>query len=124
MVVMLVTVLPASAAGPFDGIWFANQLCSGAGSLGTFVVSVTENDATATFFGTTFNMVLFVLNPTTGTWTVDLGTRVNSTVNGQIFAPSGASLGVFSVTATSPTSFSGTGQILGVSCSLSGTRVF
>src|SRR3990172_444792 len=101
------TALPVGAAGPFDGIWFAAQHCPSTGVLGTFVISATENDASATFFGTTFNIVLFVLNQTTGTWTVDLGTRIDSTVQGQVFHPSGISLGTFSVTASSPTTVTG-----------------
>lgn len=120
----VVTALPVGAAGPFDGIWFVAQHCPSAGFLGTFVVSATENDASGTYFGTTFNVVLFVLNPATGTWNVDLGTRIDSTVQGQVFDPSGTALGTFIVTASSPTSVTGTAQIEGVPCSLSGTKVF
>jgi len=117
------TALPVGAAGPFDGIWFVTQHCPSAGFLRTFAVSVTENEATGQYFGTTFNMVLLVLD-WAGTWHVDLATRTDSTIQGQLFAPSGLAFGTFTVTATSPTSVTGSALSNGVSCSLTGTRVF
>jgi hypothetical protein len=92
--------------------------------LGTVVLSATENDATATYFGATFNTVLFVLDSSTGEWNVDLGTRIGSTMEGQIFTDDGTAVGTFTITASSPTSITGTAQIEGHSCSLTGTRVF
>jgi len=115
---------PVDATGPYDGIWFVTQHCPSAGFLGTIVVSITENDATATYFGATFNTVLFVLNSSTESWNVDLGTRICSTMEGQIFTPDGTAVGTFTVTFPNPTSVNGTAQVDGYSCSLTGTRVF
>lgn len=120
---LVATALPVSAAGPLDGIWFVVQECPSAGFVRTMVVSATENDGMGTFWGVTFNMVLFVLDPT-GSWNVDFGTRIDSTVDGQVFSPAGRTRGTFIVTANTPTSVTGTAQIDGVSCSLIGTRVF
>lgn len=114
---------PVNAAGPYDGIWFVTQHCPSAGVLRTVVVSAAENADFGTYWGATFNMVFFVLAPT-GTWNVDFGTRIDSTVQGQVFTSSGMAVGTFTVTANSPTSFTGTENLEGVSCSLIGTRVF
>ncbi len=122
--VVVAAALPVSAAGPFDGVWFTNQSCPSIGFVRTFVGSVTENDATATLFGATFNMAIIVVDPVAGGWNVDLGMRTGSTMQGQVFNRIGIPLGTFALTATSPTSMTGTAQIEGVSCSLAGTRVF
>lgn len=121
---LVTTSLPVGAAGPFDGIWFVDQSCPSVGFFRTFAISATENDAFATFLGVTFNLVLFVLDPITGTWNFDLATRIGSTAQGQLFTPGGISFGTFGITASSPTSVTGTAQIQGVLCSLSGTKVF
>jgi hypothetical protein len=120
---LVITALPVGAAGPYDGIWFMVQDCPSAGVVATFPVSVTENDSFGTYWGVTFNVVLFVLH-STGIWNVDFGTRTDSTIAGQVFNSFGNQYGTFTVTATSPTSITGTAQIDGASCSLIGTRVF
>lgn len=124
ILILMITALPVSAAGPYDGIWFTNQSCPSVGFFRTFVNSVTENDNFGTYWGVTFNMVLFALDPATGTWNVDFGTRIDSTMQGVVFDPFGTQQGTFTITASSPTSITGTAQIGGVSCSLTGTRVF
>lgn len=118
------SALPASAAGPFDGVWFTRQSCPSSGFLRTFVNSVTENDAVGTLWGATFNVVIIVADPVAGGWNVDLGTRIDSTIQGQVFSRIGNPLGVFTITASNPTTITGTAQIEGISCSLVGTRVF
>ena len=121
---LVATALPVSAAGPYDGIWFTNQSCPSVGFLGTFVNSVTENDAYGEYWGFTFNMVIFVLDPVTGEWNVDFATRDGSTIQGVAVDSSGTQFGTFTITATSPTTFTGTGQSEGVLCSITGTKVF
>lgn len=121
---LVATALPVSAAGPYDGIWFVIQHCPSAGFVRTFPVSVTENEAHGTYWGATFNMVLFILDPVTGTWNVDFAIRQDATIQGQVFDSFGTQVGTFTVTMNSPTDTTGTAHIEGVSCSLTGTRVF
>lgn len=121
---LVATALPVGAAGPFDGIWFTNQSCPSVGFFGTFVESVTENDALGTYWGFTFNVVIFVLDPVTGEWNVNFAMRDGSTVQGVVVDRFGTQFGTFTVTASSPTTFTGTGQIEGVLCSVTGTKVF
>lgn len=123
LLVLMIIALPVGAAGPYDGIWVTNQSCPNGDF--SYVLSVTENDGFGTYWGVTFNMVAFVLGLATGTVTnIDFGTRIDSTVQGHVFTSSGTQLGTFTLTASSPTSFTGTAQVQGVSCSLSGTKVF
>jgi hypothetical protein len=124
MLSLIMTALPAGAAGPYDGIWFVIQHCPSVGIVRTLPISVTENDAFGTYWGATFNMVLFVLDPVTGSWNVDFATRHDNTIQGQVFDSFGTQQGTFTTTANSLTSITGTADIEGVSCSLTGTRVF
>jgi hypothetical protein len=124
ILILVITALPVGAAGPYDGIWFTNQSCPSVGLFRTFVSSVTENDNFGTYWGVTFNTVLFVLDPVTGIWNVDFGTRIDSTLQGVVFDSFGTQQGTFTITASNPTTITGTAQIEGVSCSLTGTRVF
>lgn len=121
---LVAMALPVGAAGPYDGIWFTNQSCPSVGFFGTFVNSVTENDDFGTYWGVTFNVVIFVLDTGTGEWNVDFATRDGSTMQGVVFDSFGTQQGTFTITASSPTTMAGTAQIEGVSCSLTGTKVF
>lgn len=123
---LVITALPVGAVGPFDGIWFVDEFCPSVGFFGTSVNSVTENDAFATYWGTTFNLVVFSLDPVVGNWAVLFGTRIDSTVVGTMLNYWGEIFGTFTITATSPTTFTGTSfaQNVGVQCFLSGAKVF
>ena len=120
---LVITALPVSAAGPYDGIWFATQSCLGRSPM-ALVMSVTENYASGTYWGYTFNMVLFALDPETGEWNVDFATRDGSTMQGVAVDGDGDQFGAYTLTATSLTTITGTGQIYGVPCSFTGTKVF
>lgn len=122
---LVITALPVGAVGPFDGVWFVDHSCPSIGSFRTVVHSVTENEAGGTYWGMSFNLVDFWLDPTTGMWAVSFGTRIDSNVGGTYLTYFGVPAGTFALTATSPATFSGTVlTALGVSCTLTGTRVF
>lgn len=125
MLFVVIAAFPVGAAGPYDGVWFTNQSCSDPDFSGMPVASVTENENFGTYWGVTFNVVVFVLDPVWGEWTVGFGTRSGSTIQGVIFDPFFATqTGTFTLTASSPTSLTGTAQGNGVSCSITGTKVF
>jgi hypothetical protein len=68
-----------------------------------------------------FNVLVINLN-LDGSWGFAFATRTGSTVQGNLFAFDGTSVGTF--TLTSATTFSGQSTIQGVTHTLSGTKLF
>jgi hypothetical protein len=112
---------PAFAAGTddVDGFWQVQSSKVGGGVSTTFA-SVRQNDS---FLSAGFNVLVINLN-LDGSWGFAFATRTGSTVQGNLFAFDGTSVGTSTFTLTSATTFSGQSTIQGVTHTLSGTKLF
>ena len=92
--------IPARAAGPAEGIWQVNNGSS------TFYASVHQDDA---FLPSGFNVVILLLDLTSGMWEYSLGVESGTSIQGTSFNLGGTAQGTFTLTLTTATTFTGQG---------------
>ena len=115
-VVVVLAGVSAGAAGPADGIWQVSN-----GTL-TFFASVHEDDAS---LPSGFNVVIILLDFTSGLWQYSLGVESGSSIQGNSFKLDGTPQGTFTLTLTSATTFTGQGiDKHGVVSPLTGVKIF
>src|SRR5262245_13387438 len=124
VLLVLVSVAPAVAAGPFDGVWQVTEQHPTLGSA-ISVVFVSQNDAAAQSSGG-INLVLGVLRLGTA-WRVGAGNISDDTVyDTYVFDQNVAPVGIIAGSFTDPTHFQGTLFYYpnGPSAPLFGVRIF
>ncbi len=120
VVVVLCSAVASFAAGPYDGVWSVVQSSATKGS-STFFMSIHEDDEALMSSG--FNFVALILN-LDDTWGYSVGVQASGYAQGSTFGINQAPVGMFIVTFTSATAFSGTSTSGNNTFNLTGIKMF